>query len=104
MPDLSPKSEYVPKLQDKWFIVVPNPDKATIEEIQKKHPEVCLFPTTSHKFLKTNSCGSNNQSSSKTEPTVKMQNEYIKKLMINKNWNGKFDFCWLDGYRCVHMD
>jgi hypothetical protein len=77
-------------------IVIPNPDKTTIEEIHKKYPEVCLFQTTSHIFLKPNSCGSNNQSSSKTEPTVKMQNEYIKKLMINKNWNGKFDFCWLD--------
>ena len=29
MPDLSPKSEYVPKLQDKWFIVVPNPEDHT---------------------------------------------------------------------------
>ncbi len=26
MPDLSPKSEYVPKLRDKWFVVVPNPE------------------------------------------------------------------------------
>tara|TARA_B100000287_G_C20481178_1_gene721239 strand:- start:191 stop:565 length:375 start_codon:yes stop_codon:yes gene_type:complete len=29
MPDLSPKSEYVPKLRDKWFIVVPNPEDHT---------------------------------------------------------------------------
>ena len=29
MPDLSPKSEYVPKLQDKWVIVVPNPEDHT---------------------------------------------------------------------------
>lgn len=26
MPDLAPKSEYVPKLRDKWFVVVPNPE------------------------------------------------------------------------------
>ncbi len=29
MPDLSPKSEYVPKLRDKWFVVVPNPEDHT---------------------------------------------------------------------------
>ena len=29
MPDLSPKSEYIPKLRDKWFIVVPNPEDHT---------------------------------------------------------------------------